>query len=163
MKVDQEHEIDINFGLESYPGEGTLTIPSRPTSFSHKLRLQDQSKRKLQLAVNVTAQQGSGLKVCGNNYIHITSIPLLFKLVTWENIRGPYFSQKCNLKVSSFDCLDSHQTLIQQFIIIRKWRFLSMRKLYSRVPLIQTSVIQTQNVGFFWGKKDQIHPEILFC
>lgn len=66
--MDQEHEIDINFGLESYPGEGTLTIPSRPTCFSHKLRLQDQSKRKLQLAVNVTAQQGSGLKVCGKNY-----------------------------------------------------------------------------------------------
>lgn len=80
--MDQEHEIDINFGLESYPGEGTLTIPSRPTSFSHKLRLQDQSKRKLQLAVNVTAQQGSGLKVGRNNYIHITSIPLLLKLVT---------------------------------------------------------------------------------
>lgn len=92
--MDQEHEIDINFGLESYPGEGTLTIPSRPTSFSHKLRLQDQSKRKLQLSVNVTAQQGSGLKVCGDNYIHFNFYSITIQISYMGKYTRPVFLAK---------------------------------------------------------------------
>lgn len=62
-QVDQEHQIEVNLGLENYPGLGVLTIPPFPAPFTHKLKLRDQSNRRLQLTASITAQQGTGLKV----------------------------------------------------------------------------------------------------
>lgn len=54
---------EIVFFLESYPGAGRIVIPSSPTTFTTKVKLNDNKNRKLLLNVLVSVKQGSEVQV----------------------------------------------------------------------------------------------------
>ncbi|XP_054285267.1 intermembrane lipid transfer protein VPS13D-like [Macrosteles quadrilineatus] len=81
-QVDQESQIELHVGLENYPGGGTLVIPPFPAPFTTKLKLLDQSRRRLQLTASVVAQQGCGLRVTISAMfwlVNKTGLPLVFR------------------------------------------------------------------------------------
>lgn len=67
---------EVIFHLESYPGTGSILIPSHPSTFTSKLKLHDHSGRKLYLNVAVSVNQGAEVKVCVRGYVFLSSVSL---------------------------------------------------------------------------------------
>lgn len=62
--MDTEESVELLFQIDNFPGLGSLVLPGRSSNFSTRLRLQDQSGRRLHLQAAVTNSTTHGLKVC---------------------------------------------------------------------------------------------------
>jgi len=62
LQVNNDMVTEIIFLLENYPGNGSILIPSNPSTFTSKLKLTDSSGRKLYLNVAVSVHQGAEVK-----------------------------------------------------------------------------------------------------
>lgn len=69
--MDTEEPVEILFHIDNFPGLGSLLLPGRSTNFTTRLRLQDQSGRRLHLQAAVTNSTSHGLKVCLPIYVYL--------------------------------------------------------------------------------------------
>lgn len=91
---------EIIFHLENYPGTGIILIPSHPSTFTSKLKLHDNSGRKLYLNVTVSVSQGAAIKVS-----------ILIK----------YFRNMFSFRVYQYWCIQ-----IEIFFVNFRWRYIRL-------------------------------------
>ncbi|XP_075234181.1 vacuolar protein sorting 13D [Lycorma delicatula] len=82
QQVDTEEPVEILFHIDNFPGLGSLLLPGRSTNFTTRLRLQDQSGRRLHLQAAVTNSTSHGLKISVSApywFVNKTALPLVFR------------------------------------------------------------------------------------
>lgn len=79
--MDCSHKFEIQLHIENFPKHGTLIVPNPCSSFTCRIKLHDESGRRLDLNVFVQSK-GQALRISVSApywIINKTSLPLVFK------------------------------------------------------------------------------------
>lgn len=119
-EVDLEKYLELVFNLENFPSGGSLQIPEFTNGFTTRVRLQDQTGRRLHLQAQVYSHPGASIKVVISApywLVNKTALPIVFKQegVTAETA-GQYEEHEVARMVApllfSFSDIDASPTVI---------------------------------------------------